>query len=211
MIITRSRRSFLRHICAAGCVAAGLPLAGCDDDEDEKKKARAKLPKLSLQSPWVNDAEFIGYFVAIEKGYYDDEKINFEYFEGSPDIVAGAMLVGNRCDVALTNLDGTAKSIIGDNAPLKVIGAQYQKSPLGIVTLKENGIRAPKDLVGKTIAVPDANIPTTLRPEEVRIGSLPIRSWPADQRRRQRDSRFRDERPVFDPLAGEGAFVFSVL
>jgi ABC-type nitrate/sulfonate/bicarbonate transport system substrate-binding protein len=151
---------------------------GCDDSEqEEKKKARAKLPKLSLQSPWVNDAEFIGYFVAIDKGYYDEEKINFEYIPGSPDINAGVMLLGNRCDIALTNLDGTANSIVRDKAPLKVIGAQYQRSPLGIVTLKENGITAPKDLVGKTIAVPDANIPTTqaflrlnaIRLEQVRI------------------------------------------
>lgn len=48
--------------------------------------------------------------------------------------------------------------ILKDKVPLKIIGTQYQKSPLGIVSLKESGIHSPADLVGKTLAVPPVNI-----------------------------------------------------
>jgi len=37
------------------------------------------------------------------------------------------------------------------------VGAQYQKSPVGIVSLAKNPIRKPADLVGKTLAVPPVN------------------------------------------------------
>jgi ABC-type nitrate/sulfonate/bicarbonate transport system substrate-binding protein len=103
----------------------------------------------------------MGYFIAKSNGYYKDEKLNFTYLPGGPDIIADTVLLSGRCDVALTNLDGTVNAIMKSNAPIKVIGAQYQKSPLGIVSLKENNIREPKDLIGKRLAVPAANIETT--------------------------------------------------
>ena len=114
-----------------------------------------------MQSAWANDAEFLGYFIGMDNGYYNDENLNFKYISGGPDIVADTVLLSRGCDIALTTPDGTINAITKQNAPLKIIGTQYQKSPLGIVTLKENNITEPKHLVGKRLAVPSANILTT--------------------------------------------------
>jgi ABC-type nitrate/sulfonate/bicarbonate transport system substrate-binding protein len=153
-----SRRHFLRQVTAFS--ALSVPLAACDSDSGAEDN-NPSFSSISLQSPWSNDAEFMGYFIAKSNGYYKDEKLNFTYLPGGPDIIADTVLLSGRCDIALTNLDGTVNAIMKSNAPIKVIGAQYQKSPLGIVSLKENNIREPKDLVGKRLAVPAANIETT--------------------------------------------------
>ncbi|MCB2173600.1 ABC transporter substrate-binding protein [archaeon] len=110
-----------------------------------------------MQSPWINDAEFIGYFVAMEKGFYKDEGIEFKYLPGGPEIVADSVLLVKRAEIALTTPDVTINAILKQEAPFKIIGAQYQKNPLGIVSLEKNNIRKPQDLVGKTLAAPPAN------------------------------------------------------
>ena len=112
---------------------------------------------IRMQSPWINDAEFIGYFIAIENGYYKDFGIDYEYLPGGPEIVADSVLLVKNAEIALTTPDVTINAIIKQNAPFKIIGTQYQKNPLGIVSLKENEINSPQDLIGKTLAVPPAN------------------------------------------------------
>lgn len=110
-----------------------------------------------MQSPWINDAEFIGYFIGIEKGYYKDLGINYKYLNGGPEIVADSVLLAKRCEIALTTPDVTINAINKENAPFKIVGTQYQKNPLGIVSLEKNNILKPEDLIGKKIAVPPAN------------------------------------------------------
>jgi ABC-type nitrate/sulfonate/bicarbonate transport system substrate-binding protein len=113
-----------------------------------------------MQSPWVNDGEFIGYFVGLEQGLYKAENLDLAYQPGGPDIIAEGTLLSKRADIALTPVETTINLIARDGAPLKIIGTQYQKSPLGIVSLAKNGIRKPQDLIGKTLAVPSANVLT---------------------------------------------------
>lgn len=112
---------------------------------------------IRMQSPWINDAEFIGYFIAIENDYFKNQNLEFEYLSGGPEIVSDSVLIAKRCEIALTTPDVTINAIAKDNAPFKIVGAQYQKSPLGIVSLEKNGISTPNDLIGKRIAVPPAN------------------------------------------------------
>jgi ABC-type nitrate/sulfonate/bicarbonate transport system substrate-binding protein len=161
MLNVLTRRRLLRGVGSGLLCGTAFPLlTACDDRKSERGPAAATKP-LSLQSAWVNDAEFMGYFIAIEKGFYEAEGVSFKYLPGGPDKVADEVLVAKACDVALTTPDGTVSAIVKQNAPLKIIGTQYQKSPLGIVTLVANKIMKPQDLVGRTLAVPAANRLTT--------------------------------------------------
>jgi|SRR5580698_1279327 ABC-type nitrate/sulfonate/bicarbonate transport system substrate-binding protein len=151
--MTATRRDLLRGFAASFAVATPFLLAECGP---EPKRAGVGKP-LSMQASWANDAEFIGYFVAIAKGWYEAGGLAFEYLQGGPETVSDEVLAKRQCDVALTNIDGTVDAVLKQGAPFKVIGTQYQKSPLGVVSLAANNIRSPKDLVGKRLAVPDAN------------------------------------------------------
>lgn len=150
MPLTLDRRRFLA--LSAGTLAAGGLSAGAF------VRPAAAAAKLSMQASWINDAEFTGYVVAQTKGYYTAEGVDLDYLSGGPDVIPEGALVAGKADLALTTPDTTVQAIVDQGAPFKIIGAQYQKNPLGVVSLASKPIRAPKDLVGKTLAVPPVNV-----------------------------------------------------
>ncbi|MCX7301168.1 MAG: ABC transporter substrate-binding protein [Rhodobacterales bacterium] len=144
MKVSLNRRAFL----SAATATAALPLM--------PRIASAATP-FAMQAAWINDAEFAGYFVAIDQGYFTAEGLDLTYLSGGPDVIPEATLVAGRADVALTTPDTTIKAILDQGAKFKIIGAQYQKNPIGIVSLAKAPILSPADMVGKTIAVPPVN------------------------------------------------------
>ncbi|WP_127144960.1 ABC transporter substrate-binding protein [Pelagibacterium montanilacus] len=146
MSLTVNRRHFL-SLAAAG---ASLPLTS--------RIAFGQTSPFTMQAAWINDAEFAGYFLAIDRGYYADEALDLTYLSGGPDVIPESTLVAGRADLALTTPDTTIKAITDQGAPFKIVGAQYQKNPIGIVSLASNPITSPQDLVGKTLAVPPVNV-----------------------------------------------------
>ncbi len=163
------RREFLRRsaLGAAGLAVAGgasTLLAACSSSSSSSKATPtsssgggAKTGSLTLQSAWVNDAEFIGYFIAMTNGLYKQAGIDFKYLPGGPNVIPEETLTAGKADISLTTPDTTIKAIVDNGAKFKIIGAQYQKNPLGVVSLKKSNINSPKDLEGKTLAVPDVN------------------------------------------------------
>jgi ABC-type nitrate/sulfonate/bicarbonate transport system substrate-binding protein len=145
MRVALNRRRFLGLI-AAGSAVSMRPFS-----------AGAASP-LAMQAAWINDAEFTGYYVAIDNGYYTDEGLDLTYISGGPDVIPESSIIANKADLALTTPDTTVKAIVDQGAKFKIIGAQYQKNPIGIVSLASNPIKTPQDLVGKTLAVPPVNV-----------------------------------------------------
>lgn len=155
-----SRRSWLKICLLAG---ASMAMPGCG-------RSRASEKSLIIQLPWVKDAEFIGYFTAEsekvaallgrKKTFYQEENLNVVLIPGGPDTVPEVTLLKGDADVALTSPDNTLTYIVNEQAPLLLFGAQYFKSPLGVVSLAGSGIKTPRDLVGKRLAVPSVNIPS---------------------------------------------------
>jgi ABC-type nitrate/sulfonate/bicarbonate transport system substrate-binding protein len=139
------RRRFIA-LTTAGAAAGMLP-----------RTAAAATP-MNFQAAWINDAEFMGYFIAIDNGYYAEEGLEITYFPGGPDVIPESALVSGKADITLTTPDTTVKAIAEQGANFKIIGAQYQKNPIGVVSLAKNPINSPQDLVGKTLAVPPVNV-----------------------------------------------------
>ena len=137
-----NRRAFL-------AASATLPLL--------PRLARAASAPLIMQASWINDAEFSGYFVAIDQGYFAAEGLDLTYLSGGPDVIPESSIIAGRADLTLTTPDTTIKAIAEQGAPFKIIGTQYQKNPIGIVSLAKAPIKSPADMVGKTIAVPPVN------------------------------------------------------
>jgi ABC-type nitrate/sulfonate/bicarbonate transport system substrate-binding protein len=145
MRIALSRRQFVA--LAAATSAFGF----------QRRQAFAASP-LSMQASWINDAEFTGYFVAIDNGYYKDEGLDLTYLSGGPDVIPESSIIAAKADLALTTPDTTVSAIVDQGAKFKIIGTQYQKNPVGIISLAAKPIKTPQDLVGKTLAVPPVNV-----------------------------------------------------
>lgn len=93
------RRTFLKKSALFTALTA-LPvlpfMSGCSKSEESEKKSNNPLRALTMQAAWINDAEFSGYFVAIENGYYRDEGINLKYLSGGPEVIPEASLLSGR-------------------------------------------------------------------------------------------------------------------
>ena len=146
MRLAIDRRKFLKLSAAASAAAM---LGG--------RAASAGTP-MTMQAAWINDAEFAGYFAAIDKGYYSAEGMDLTYLPGGPDVIPESTIIAGKADLALTTPDTTIKAISEQGAKFKIIGAQYQKNPIGIVSLASKPIKTPQDLIGKTLAVPPVNV-----------------------------------------------------
>ena len=148
MTLRLNRRAFL-GTAAAGIATAAMP--------GFLRRASAATP-LKFQASWINDAEFTGYFVAIDEGMYAAEGLDLTYMSGGPDVIPESTLISGTADLTLTTPDTTVKAIVDQGAPFKIIGTQYQKNPIGIVSLAKAPIKSPAELVGKTLAVPPVNV-----------------------------------------------------
>jgi ABC-type nitrate/sulfonate/bicarbonate transport system substrate-binding protein len=117
------------------------------------RSAPAAATNLTLQSSYVNDAEFLGYFVAIDRGYYRSRGIDLTYRPGGPDVIPESALFSQKADIALTDIDTTVSAITKQGAKFRIIGAQFQKNPMGVISLPTKPVRTPQDLAGKTLSV----------------------------------------------------------
>ena len=57
--------------------------------------------KVTLQLKWVTQAQFAGYYVAKDKGFYSEENLDVEIKPGGPDIAPAQVLAGGGADVVL--------------------------------------------------------------------------------------------------------------
>ena len=137
MRIVMNRRRFL------GAAAAGLAVGAMPGFV---RRAGADTP-LTFQASWINDAEFTGYFVAIDKGFYKAEGLDLTYLLGRsrrhPGELADRRQGRPDADHARHH---RFQAITEQGAKFKIIGAQYQKNPIGIVSLAKNPINEPDDL-----------------------------------------------------------------
>lgn len=144
-----TRRGFCR-LMAGTALGALAPL--------QRSPAAAPSNALSMQAAWVNDAEFIGYFVGIDNGFYKAQGIDMRYLSGGPDVIPESALLVGKAPLALTAPDTTIRAISTQGAKLRIIGAQFQKTPIGVVSLKSRPVPDVKALEGKTLAVPPVNM-----------------------------------------------------
>jgi NitT/TauT family transport system substrate-binding protein len=54
---------------------------------------------VTLQLKWVTQAQFAGYYVALEKGFYEEEDLNVTIKPGGPDIAPPQVIAGGGADV----------------------------------------------------------------------------------------------------------------
>ena len=56
--------------------------------------------KVSIRLKWLHQAQFAGYYVAKEKGFYKDEKLDVTINPGGPQLVAENLVAAGTDDFA---------------------------------------------------------------------------------------------------------------
>ena len=113
----------------------------------------AHADQLTLQLKWVTQAQFAGYYVAQEKGFYEEEGLEVTILPGGPDIAPTQVLAGGGADVIVEWMPA-ALAAREKGLPLVNIAQPFKSSGMMLTCLKESGITDPAiDFAGKTLGV----------------------------------------------------------
>lgn len=115
-------------------------------------QAQDKLP-LTVQLKWVTQAQFDGYYVAKDKGFYDAEGVDVTIKPGGPDIAPVQVLAGGGADVVVEWMPA-ALAAREKGLAIVNIAQPFKKSGMMLTCRKETGIVDPKtDFKGRTLGV----------------------------------------------------------
>ena len=108
--------------------------------------------EVTLQLQWVTQAQFAGYYVALENGYYEAADLDVTILPGGPDIAPPQVLAGGGAD-AMLNWMPSALAARERGLPVVNIAQPFKSSGLMLTCWKDTGITGPQDFKGRTIGV----------------------------------------------------------
>ncbi len=112
----------------------------------------AQAEDVTLQLKWVTQAQFAGYYVAKDKGFYDEEGLNVTILPGGPDVAPTQVLAGGGADVVVDWMP-SALAAREKGVPLVNIAQPFKSSGMMLTCLKESGVASPADFADKTLGV----------------------------------------------------------
>jgi NitT/TauT family transport system substrate-binding protein len=144
-------------------VSLALLVAGCGGDDDDEggeaagttpaeTTAPAEMTDVTLQLKWVTQAQFAGYYAALEQGYYEDEGLNVTIKPGGPDIVPEQVVLGNQAEFGINWLDNTLATR-DQGGKIVNIAQVFARSGMTEITWSDSGLDDITDLRGKKVGV----------------------------------------------------------
>lgn len=130
----------MKHLMTAAALAFVAGTATAQDND------------VTLQLQWVTQSQFAGYYVAQDKGFYEEEGLNVTILPGGPDIAPPQVLAGGGADVML-NWMPSALAAREKGLPVVNIAQPFKTSGLMLTCWKDTGITSVEDFKGKTIGV----------------------------------------------------------
>jgi ABC-type nitrate/sulfonate/bicarbonate transport system substrate-binding protein len=153
-------------VLVLGSSAGATLLAACGKSKSSSSSsttavagAKKDLGALDYQLSWIKNVEFAGQYLADTNGYYAAEGFSSaNLMSGGPNVQQDAVVAAGKAFVGISAPDITSPAIL-KGAPLIIIGAQYQKNPFAVMSLKSKPINTPQEMIGKKIGVQAVNEP----------------------------------------------------
>ena len=131
-------KKILQTIAVSGFALMAAPAFSADD--------------VTLQLKWVTQAQFAGYYVAKDKGFYDEADLDVTIKAGGPDIAPAQVLAGGGADVIIDWMP-SALATREKGVPLVNIAQPFKSSGMMLTCRKDSGVSSPADFKGKTLGV----------------------------------------------------------
>ncbi|WP_258065414.1 ABC transporter substrate-binding protein [Rathayibacter sp. AY1B8] len=148
-----TRRTRITLTTTAAFAAVGLALTGCSDSggsDPGSDSGSGGLTPVTLQLQWVAQAQFAGYYAALDQGYYEDEGLDVTIAEGGGDIVPQDVLASGDADYAISWVPKVLGSI-EQGAGITDVAQIFERSATTQISFKDKGITSPADLAGKSV------------------------------------------------------------
>lgn len=134
----------MKNLLIAAAVTTGMAASAVSAD--------GHANDVTLQLQWVTQAQFAGYYVALDKGFYEAEGLNVTVLAGGPDIAPPQVLAGGGAD-AMLNWMPSALAAREKGLAVVNIAQPFKTSGLMLTCWKDTGITNVEDFRGKTIGV----------------------------------------------------------
>src|SRR5471030_1221223 len=129
------KKTFLTLVATTALLAAGAAHAA---------------DKVTLQLKWVTQAQFAGYYVAKDKGFYKDAGLDVTIKPGGPDIGPVQVLAGGGADVVVDWMADALQSREKGVAMVN-IAQPFKHSGLELTCRADTGVKTPNDLKNRTL------------------------------------------------------------
>ena len=105
---------------------------------------------VSLQLQWFTQAQFAGYYAAVDRGIYEDYCLEVNIVEGGVDIAPHQQLASGAVDFAIS---WVPKALVGNEEGTNIVNVAqvFQRSATLQVSWADSGIDDPADFAGKNI------------------------------------------------------------
>jgi ABC-type nitrate/sulfonate/bicarbonate transport system substrate-binding protein len=176
------RRFLMRSSGVLGGIAllsSPALLAACGSDDDESSgdttggttpgttpgtspsagtAAPAVLGSVASVFNWLPDIEWSAWYLAEERGYFSGRGVESSLIHGGPNAAAvPQVLATGEGNVGLSASELDIINANKEGQDFVIIGAMYQRNPLGLTWLTATGIETVQDLVGKRIGGPQGD------------------------------------------------------
>ena len=140
----------MKRITKTLALASVLPLVAAACGSSSSSSSTATMTPVKLQLQWFTQAQFAGYYAAVDQGFYKAEGLDVSIIEGGVDIVPQKVLADGQVDFALA---WVPKALASREAGADIvdIGQIYQRSGTRQVSFKANNITKGSDFKGKKI------------------------------------------------------------
>ncbi|MEV8273181.1 ABC transporter substrate-binding protein [Microbacterium sp. NPDC077184] len=155
------RHRIRRTLTAASVITvSALALSACAGSSDSDSDSGAggdsgeteTMTSVSLQLQWLPQAQFAGYYVALDQGYFEDEGFtDVEILPSGGDIVPQDALLAGEVDFAIAWVPKVLGSLEASGAELTDIAQVFQDSGTLQVSWADSGIESVADFEGKRI------------------------------------------------------------
>jgi NitT/TauT family transport system substrate-binding protein len=112
----------------------------------------AAADQVVLQLKWVTQAQFAGYYVALDQGFYEEEGLDVTIKPGGPDIAPTQVIAGGGADVTVEWMPA-ALAAREKGLPLVNIAQPFKSSGMMLTCRKDSGVATTDDFVGRTLGV----------------------------------------------------------
>ena len=134
------------------------------------------LQNITFITQWVPQAQFAGYYLALETGLYRQYGLNVTLISGGPNRSAADFLQEKKADFASLWLV-TALDLYNEGVPVVNLAQIVQRGAEMLVARKESGIEKPGDMDGRKVGIwgPPSDIQPRLFFKKYGLKVKPIR------------------------------------
>lgn len=143
----KTRTSFALSVLLSILIAAPLLMFNsCNQRHSEVDKATLRLQ-------WIHQAQFAGFYVAREKGFYKERNIDLDIHQGGTQYNVPTLVAEEREDFGIWVGDQVLASFDKNKLPVRAIGTVFNRSLACFMVRADSDIRTPSDFRGKTVGI----------------------------------------------------------